>query len=135
MTVHTSGTAAASVLGQARFDLEQLLDNMAAARAAYVINARTFAAFWCRNHGSVTADDLHAHCPPPPGMDGRILGCVLRRPTFMPIDFQPSVRRQTNHGRMIRRFQLGEGGSVSLAGRSSSAGSPSTLLPSLRRSS
>lgn len=114
--------------------LPLILDSMEARRAYYVAYARMVLRVEAQRTGWVTADDVHRLAPVPEGVDGRIVGAILREPYFVRDGVQPSVRRKINHGRTICRFRLGEGGSVSLAGRSSSAGSPSTLLPSLRRS-
>ncbi len=82
------------------------LDLLEAARAEYVSRARSWAVAFCKQRGSVTTDDLHDYCPPPVGIDGRVLGAIMREPQFRATEFVNS-RRKECHGRPIRRFVLG----------------------------
>lgn len=106
LSAATGALATEAAPQQLPFDLDRLLDNMAAARSEYYVRAHAWAVAHCRARGSVTADDLHAGCPPPEGVDGRIIGAILRPPVFRPVAYEQSVRRAVNHGRTVRRFQL-----------------------------
>lgn len=70
---------------------------LAAARAA----ARRIA----REKGTVTIDEVRECCPPPSGVDPRVMGAVMQPREFQMIKFVES-RRKACHGRHIGLFKL-----------------------------
>ena len=86
---------------------DEALDALEVARAGWITKARSWAVAYCRMHGSVTTDDLHAYCPPPADIDPRIMGAIMRQPQFRVDGYMNSKRREC-HGRLICVFVLGE---------------------------
>ena len=73
-------------------------------RQAYLAQARTVAVR-LSNDGRrpVSVDDVRKACPPPAGIDGRVMGAIFNLPEWMPFDYVNSSRTEC-HGRPIRRF-------------------------------
>ena len=101
------GQLAFADLDAGRAARDEALDALEVARAGWVTKARNWAEAFCRMHGSVTTDDLHAYCPPPTDIDPRVLGCIMRAPLFRATEFVNSCRPESHH-RPIRVFVLGE---------------------------
>ena len=85
---------------------DEVLDRLEIVRSEYVEKARSWAVAYCKQRGSVTTDDLHKFCPPPAGIDPRVLGAIMRPPVFRATEFINSRRPEAHH-RPIRRFVLG----------------------------
>lgn len=78
-----------------------------ATRADWLKRARLTARYLARKHGSVNINQVRAECPPPDGIDPRVLGAVFTKAEFECVGFINSDRR-TCHGRPIREFKLRE---------------------------
>jgi hypothetical protein len=66
-----------------------------AARAAAVILAED---------GPVTVDDIRIFCPPPEGIDPRVMGAIFRGPDWVACGFVNSARAEC-HKRPVRQFR------------------------------
>ena len=86
---------------------DEALDSLEARRAEYVMEARFWAAQLVALHGYVTVDDIRHLCPPPAGVDPRVMGAILRRPMFQAGEWVNSERRES-HGRPVRVFRLAQ---------------------------
>lgn len=87
---------------QGRDDALALLEEH---RAAWLATARGVAARLYGQLGRpITVDDLRAECPPPGGVDPRVMGAVFATPGWTPVGFTNS-RRRACHGRPIRQFK------------------------------
>lgn len=75
-------------------------------RAEWLAAARRTAILLYRQFGRpITIDEVRAECPPPAGVDPRVMGAVFTGWTA--VGFTNS-RRRTCHGRPIRLFQPAE---------------------------
>ena len=72
-------------------------------RGEYLAEARYYARLIAKEKSFVTVNDIRAVCPPPPHMDGRILGAVFNRADWERIGYVENPRK-TAHGRPICRF-------------------------------
>lgn len=83
---------------------ENTLDMLERARAAYVASARSAALeLFRQTRKPITVDDIRRVCPPPGGIDGRVMGCVLRAPKWMKVGYANSSRPEC-HRRPIGSF-------------------------------
>lgn len=86
--------------------VDTVFDQMEVARSAFLKKARAAAIRLARQNGKVTVDDVHAECPIPKGIDGRVMGAVFRdRNVWASIGFRRSTRTIC-HGRPIQEFVL-----------------------------
>ncbi len=81
------------------------LDRLEAARAGWIELARAVAIRIASQRGEVTIDDVREACPPPEGVDPRVMGAVCRPPLFEACGFTLSMRPEC-HRRPIRVFRL-----------------------------
>ena len=83
---------------------DEALLHLERTRVEYLRRAREVAAR-LSNGGRrpVSVDDVRQSCPPPEGIDGRVMGAVFNTPEWMPCDYINSTRTEC-HGRPIRRF-------------------------------
>lgn len=81
------------------------LDRLEEARAGWINEARIVAERLARDRGAVTIDDVREACPPPDGVDPRVMGAVMRPPVFEACGFVLSSRAEC-HRRPIRVFKL-----------------------------
>lgn len=72
-------------------------------RAEYLERARAAADELARKNLTVTIDDVRAVCPPPAGIDPRVLGSVFKRSDWRPVGFAQSARPAC-HARHVRIF-------------------------------
>lgn len=85
---------------------DEALDALEIARREYVAQARA-AAFVVASKmpdGMITIDDVRAVCPPPDGIDPRVMGTILRAPDWRKIGYTNS-RRGTCHKRPVAIFE------------------------------
>jgi hypothetical protein len=52
----------------------------------------------------MTVNDVRAVCPPPPDVDGRVMGSVFKKPDWVPVGYVKSSRREC-HNRPIALFE------------------------------
>lgn len=71
----------------------------------WLANARAAARRIAREKGTVTIDEVRECCPPPVGVDPRVMGAVMQPREFQMIKFVES-RRKACHGRHIGLFKL-----------------------------
>lgn len=83
---------------------DEALDALEQARAEYIAEARSVAASICEIGASITVNDVRRLCPPPGGIDPRVMGAVLRKPQWASLGYVGS-KRKTCHGRPVSRFQ------------------------------
>ena len=76
-----------------------------AAADPWLYQARAVARDLARKNGSVTIDQVRVQCPPPHGIDPRIMGAVFTRKHFVAPVWVDSKRKEC-HFRPIRVFQL-----------------------------
>jgi hypothetical protein len=71
----------------------------------WLATARDAARRIARENGTVTIDEVREFCPPPDGVDPRVMGAVMQPREFQLIKFVES-RRKACHGRHIGLFKL-----------------------------
>lgn len=74
-------------------------------RPDFLVNARAAARKICSERGTCTVDEVRAVCPPPSGIDPRVMGAVFHRKEFEKVGYLSSDRK-TCHARPIARFKL-----------------------------
>ena len=80
------------------------LDALERARADYIAAARRVASDLAPNIGdTITVDQVRAVLPPPDCIDGRVMGAILRKPTWEVKSYGGGARK-TSHQRPIARF-------------------------------
>lgn len=77
----------------------------AADGAAWVADAKDVAARIARECGEITADDIWNECPPPDGVDGRLMSLVLNRTDWEIVDRRLSARGR-NAARQIAVWRM-----------------------------
>lgn len=86
-----------------REDAEALLER---SRTSYLRAARAaIRLFASRTRCSVTIDDVRRIAPPPPGIDGRVLGVVFQPGAWKPVGYVAG-RRPESHRRPIMAYRL-----------------------------
>ena len=71
----------------------------------WLAQARAVARRIARENGTVTIDQVREFCPPPAGVDPRVMGAVMQPREFQMIRLTES-RRKACHGRHIGVFKL-----------------------------
>ncbi len=89
---------------------QEVLPHLEAARKQFLERARAVAMRIASNNetGIVTIDMVRAQCPPPEGVDPRVMGAVFRSGRHSPwrkIGYVQS-RRRACHGRPVALFKL-----------------------------
>ena len=84
---------------------EAALDALEQARKDYITEARTVAYMIFLGKGSVTVDDVREVCPPPAGVDPRVMGAIFHTADWVKVGFRNS-KRKTCHKRPIAVFEL-----------------------------
>lgn len=74
-------------------------------RASFLEQARSAAVQIAGRQGHVTVDDIREVCPPPPDVDGRVMGAILKQRDFELVGYKKSSR-STCHNRAIAIFRL-----------------------------
>ena len=74
-------------------------------RMEWLAQARAVARRIARQNGTVTIDQVREFCPPPAGVDPRVMGAVMQPREFQMIRLTES-RRKACHGRHIGVFKL-----------------------------
>jgi hypothetical protein len=89
-----------------QIDLEEWLAVHERTKPDYLAAARDAARKLLETRESVTVNDIRAICPPPPGVDPRVMGAIFRHRDFEATgEFVLSSRSECNH-RPIQRFRL-----------------------------
>lgn len=85
---------------------QQILPLQEETHGPWIEKARVVARQLARERGAVTIDDVREVCPPPAGVDGRVMGAVFRpRKDWECVDYRKSWRREC-HGRPVGIFVL-----------------------------
>ena len=71
----------------------------------WLTQARAAARRIARENGTVTIDEVREFCPPPEGVDPRVMGAVMQPREFQMVKLVES-RRKACHGRHIGVFKL-----------------------------
>jgi hypothetical protein len=79
---------------------DQGIAHVAARHVAWLVHARAEMLRLVDERGRVSADDLHAICPPPVDAHPNLIGAVFRRLGLQVIDWRKSTRPAA-HARMI----------------------------------
>jgi hypothetical protein len=74
-------------------------------RPGYLTKARTIARELLQVRDFVTIDDIRELCPPPTGIDPRVMGAVFNRADFEGVGYIQSQRKEC-HKRPIQKFTL-----------------------------
>lgn len=82
---------------------EEAMDLFERHRAEWLRAARAEASQIGMTKGTCTVDDIRKICPPPSGVDGRVMGAVFKTPEWEPGRHINSARK-TCHKRPIRVF-------------------------------
>jgi hypothetical protein len=91
-------------MGRGMDDGRAILDKEAR-QGGWIARARAAARNIAAGKGEITIDDVRAVCPPPDGVDPRIMGAVFQKNQFVRVGIAVSERRAC-HGRMIGVFRL-----------------------------
>lgn len=83
-------------------DIRPLFEEM---RAEFIAKARAVAERLGRDGRAISVDDVRAVCPPPEGIDGRVMGAIFRAKEWEKVGYDNSVR-STCHFRPVARFRL-----------------------------
>lgn len=83
---------------------DQALDALEIVRRDYLLKARAVAVQLGLKGAAVTVDDIREHCPPPPGIDGRVMGAVFRKAEDWQHVGYTRSKRETCHKRPISQF-------------------------------
>lgn len=78
-------------------------------RAEYLDRARQAAVELYHQRGPITVNDVREVCPPPDGMDGRVMGAIFSTRQWRCVGYGKSDRREC-HGRPVGRFEYTEHG-------------------------
>ena len=90
-------------LAAGRQQRDEGLARLEAKAEEWVWQVRHLAREICRQHGSVTTDDLRELFTLPEGLHLNTWGCILRRPYFAPFG-TTQTKRSTGHARWIHRW-------------------------------
>lgn len=83
---------------------EEALHLLEKVRREYISNARYAAQkLYITTRKPVTVDDVREVCPPPEGVDGRVMGAILREPEWIKSGYVNSSRK-ISHRRPISQF-------------------------------
>ena len=82
------------------------LDLLETHRPDYLSEARDVARKLLETRASITINDVREICPPPRGIDPRVMGAVFRHKDFEATGQFVLSNRSTCHGRPIQRFAL-----------------------------
>lgn len=78
------------------------------AHETWIDRARDVARRLARQRGAITIDDVRDECPPPEGIDPRVMGSVFKpKKDWICVDYRKSWRRE-NHGRPVGIWRLRE---------------------------
>jgi hypothetical protein len=82
---------------------DSALARLEKARADYLVDARRHAELlWKKLRRPISVDDVRAVCPPPAGIDPRVMGAIFHRNAWTPIGL--AVVGKHAHARHIRTF-------------------------------
>jgi hypothetical protein len=90
-------------LMRGREERDAVLALLERTRSEYLERARAAAEELAKKTRTVTIDDVRAVCPPPAGIDPRVLGSVFMKSRWVPVGFAQSARA-TCHARHVRVF-------------------------------
>jgi len=89
-----------------QIDIEDWLAMHERTKPDYLASARDAARKLLETRESITVNDVRAVCPPPPGVDGRVMGAIFRHRDFETTgELVLSSRSECNH-RPIQKFRL-----------------------------
>jgi hypothetical protein len=89
-----------------QIDLEDWLSLLETHRPDYLSEARDAARKLLSERESITIDHVREVCPPPKGIDPRVMGAVFKHADFEPTGEYVQSGRNTCHRRPIMRFKL-----------------------------
>jgi hypothetical protein len=89
-----------------QIDLEDWLSLFETHRPDYLSEARDVARKLLETRASITINDVRDICPPPRGIDPRVMGAVFRHKDFEATGEFVLSNRTTCHNRPIQRFAL-----------------------------
>lgn len=93
----------------ASFFEQKILQLFEEYRADWLARAREAARCLGATGRTVTVDDVRAVCPPPDGIDPRVMGAVFRNKDWECLGYERSTRA-TCHNRPVGVFRLRGGG-------------------------
>ncbi len=85
----------------------EALNALEAKNREFITEARAVAFQLGQGGSVVTVDDIRKQCPPPEGVDPRVMGAILRKPDWTNVGYRNSTRK-TCHKRPIAEFKLAE---------------------------
>lgn len=83
-----------------------ILPEQEAKYSEWIAQARAAAVSIARAKGSVTSDDLWEACPPPAGVDPRVMAAAFHPRTTWELARYVKSRRRVNHGRTVAEWRL-----------------------------
>lgn len=83
-----------------------VLPDQEAKHAEWISHARAVAILIARDRGHVSSDDLWERCPPPSGVDPRVMAAAFAERAIWEMAGYVKSRRKINHGRTIAEWRL-----------------------------
>ena len=91
---------------------QQILPLQEETHGTWIDKARATARRLARELGAITIDDVREACPPPKGVDPRVLGAVFHpKKDWVCVDYRKSWRREC-HNRPVAIWRLKERGAT-----------------------
>lgn len=93
--------------------LSTILPEQESRRATFLLRARRAAKELAALNGDVTVDEVRAACPPPEGVDPRIMGCVFHERhadgarIWQAVGYVKSARKACHHRPVMRFRRIG----------------------------
>lgn len=87
--------------------VQDILPLFELSREDWLAQARDVARQLGRGGKPVTVDDVREKCPPPKGIDGRVMGAVFTRKEWTCVSYRRSERKEC-HSRPVGVFKLKE---------------------------
>lgn len=85
-----------------------VLPDQEAAHEGWIEKARVEARRIAKERGCLTSDDIWDVCPPPPGVDPRVMGAIFADKTLWERTGYTKSSRKINHGRVVAQWKLRE---------------------------
>jgi hypothetical protein len=79
------------------------IERVSRSNSEWIAHAKDVARRVAHERGSVSSDDIHELCPPPPGAHPNVMGAVFKGIGLRVISFM-TTKRPSGHGRLIRVY-------------------------------
>lgn len=79
------------------------IERVSRSNKEWIAQARKVAKRIAHDQGSVSSDDIHELCPPPPEAHPNVMGAVFKNLGLRVVSFT-TTKRPSGHGRLIRVY-------------------------------